>query len=204
MTPRPYLSWSQMNTLENSERRYVGIYLGNETVPINRGMAFGRTVAESLDEDKPTEDPVLDLVLARIPNIGPTEFAIGDPHGTDPVMLNGVPLFMRLDRFNMRTKRQAHEYKTGIGKWTQKMVDESGQITFYFSGIFAKYGIRPEDIDFSLFYIPTRYDGQGRIECVGDIVEFKTKRTMVDIMAMSARQKKAWKRIQELSIEHLS
>lgn len=205
-TPRPYLSWTQMDLLEQSEERYGEVYFDGKKRGINRGMAFGKIADEADGNGELTGDTTLDYLMSLIPEIGKPQYAIGDETGKEPVILNGVPLYGKLDR-GQRTSHGhfiGQERKTGIGKWTQKMVDESGQVTFYFTLIYAAYRIKPENVEFTLWYIPTEYDTNGRIQCTGENpIPFKTKRKFSDILAMSARQNRAWKRIQELSINNL-
>ena len=58
LRPRPHLSWSQMFTLESSEERYISIYFQDEKMPINQGMAYGKKMADALENDEATGDIV--------------------------------------------------------------------------------------------------------------------------------------------------
>ena len=198
MTPRPYLSHTQLSLWERSPAKYKEIYLENGRIPINRGMAFGKMIANALQDDAGTDDPLNDLIIANLPKFDKMEFEI---EGT----LSGVPLYGKLDSFNNKTKKAFKEYKTGRIPWTQKMVDRSDQITFYCTLIYAKYGIRAEGLDIELIYIPTDYNSTGQIEPTGEMpLRFKTRRNFINIMKMSARQKKAWAEIQQMCIEYAS
>lgn len=204
-TPRPYLSFTQMDVLEQSEQKYCEIYFEGKKRLINRGMAFGKIADEADENGELTGDATLDLLMSQIPEIGKPQYEIGDKTGKEPVTLGGVPLYGKLDRGRKLPSRFiGQERKTGIGRWTQKMVDESAQVTFYFTLIYAAFKIKPENVEFTLWYIPTEYDASGRIQCTGENpIPFKTTRKFSDILAMSARQNRAWTRIQELSIEQL-
>jgi len=194
MTPRPYLSWTQLDTLERSEKKYIDIYIEDGPRFSNAAMGFGKRMDDVIENDETTGDPVLDLVSLAVPTYSDQQHEI-------LTELNGVPLFGKLDDFKVETKDAFRERKTGIQLWTQKKVDIFGQITFYYSMIYAEYGIKPEDVGCELVYIPTKRDESGDIEPVGDVRIFKTERTMIDILEMSNRQKKAWERIKELSIQ---
>lgn len=197
MTPRPYLSYTQMSLWERSPERYKEIYLEDGRIPINRGMAYGKQIATALESGEDGNDILNSLVIASIPKLNAMEYPI-------EAELNGVPLYGKLDSFNSKTKKAFKEYKTGRSPWTQKLVDGNDQITFYCTLIYARYGLRPEGLDIELVYIPTDYNGQGQIEPTGKIERFKTRRNFIEIMKMSARQKKAWEGIEKMCIDFAS
>ena len=90
-----------------------------------------------------------------------------------------------------------YEYKTSVNYWTQKMADESDQITFYATAFYLRFKKVPKDIE--LVQVKTRYGGdKGGIEATGEIVRFKTKRTTLQALKMQIRIKKGWKKIKEL------
>ena len=81
------------------------------------------------------------------------------------------------------------------------MADESGQITFYATGIWLKYGFIPQDIE--LVNVQVEYMLDGTLQPTGEMWRFPTKRTMVDIIKMTGRMKKAWAGINELCEKEL-
>ena len=197
MTPRPYLSWTQLDLIERSEKRYIEIYLNDGSIPINRGMAFGRDMADALELEEFTGDPLMDYVMSKIPKVGKPEEKI-------TATLNGVPLLGKLDDCNVKTYLEYNEIKTGLHKWTQKKADNHGQLDFYDTLIYGKHKIKPENVKRNLVYIETKYDEEGDIILTGEVKIFPVYKTMTDVLKMSARQKKAWERINQLTIEHLS
>lgn len=93
------------------------------------------------------------------------------------------------------------EYKTSVRKWTQKMVDESGQITFYATAIWLAKGFIPKDIE--LVNIETAYEDDGRLTVTGNMFRFPTHRSMADVIKMTKRMRDAWKGICELCEKEL-
>ena len=201
MRPRPYLSWTQHDLIEKSEDRYVDVYIEGKAMRTNKGMGFGRKVADALDERKKggeviTGDPAFDYVVSKMPTYGNPEVEI-------ETTLNDVPLFGKIDDL-CPNFTGLYEHKTGIGRWTQHKADTHGQIDFYCTLIYGLKKIPPEKLDLKLVYLPTQYSDTGEIEVTGeDPIVFTTKRTMADVLAMSARQKRAWKRIGELTEKSL-
>lgn len=197
ITPRPYLSWSSMNLFESNLESWKRVYLYGERLPVNRGMALGRQMAEGLEHDEATGDPLLDLVMVSLPKFDvmdqPLETILKDGKNSVPILIK--PDTMKSDMTAFK------EYKTGQAPWTKKQVDESGQITFYATGIYLKTGKIPQDIE--LVHVQTaKVDGE-RLGVTGDIHRHPTKRTMTDILKMMVRMKKAWQGIQKVTTEEL-
>ncbi len=46
--------------------------------------------------------------------------------------------------------------------------------------------------------IPVQYQDDGRLQPTGDILRFRTERTMIDVIKMTSRMKKSWAGIKEL------
>lgn len=192
LTPRPYLSFSQMTLFEMSPEKYADQYLFGKKQRISRNMAYGSLMAEGLEAEEATGDPLLDLMMARIPKFElmdkPLEADL--PDGKKMIHLLAKPDTAKSDYTAFK------EYKTSVRKWTQKMADDSGQITFYATTIWLKTGNIPQDIE--LVDVVVGYDPDGRLVPTGDLWRFPTKRTMVDIIKMTGRMKRAWHGIEEL------
>lgn len=171
-------------------------------------------MAEGLEADEATGDPLLDLMMAKIPKFERMDKAVEDPRGPEityrqkekarvPVLRNGkgsIPILAIPD-----TAKQDYsafkEYKTSVRKWTQKMADQSGQITYYVTAIWLATGKIPQDIE--LVNVQVEYQPDGSLQPTGDIWRFPTKRSMIDIIKMTARIKKAWAGIQALCEQEL-
>ena len=204
-----------MTTFEMSEECYVEQYLYGKKQRITRNMQFGSMVAKSLEEDEATGDPMIDLMTAKLPKLDRNDLPIECRNGVRtlferngnyyhiPVLKHGkeeIPLMAVPDTAS-NDYRAFKEDKTSVRKWTQKMADESGQITFYTTAIWLGHKFIPDDIE--LINMVVAYDKDGRIEPTGEIVRLKTKRTMGDVIKMTARIRKAWDRIGELCEKEL-
>lgn len=210
MRPRPYLSFSQMTTFEQSEERFIAQYVYNERQRTSRNMAYGSLMADGLESDEMTGDPLLDLVIARLPKLEvmdkPIECRGGVrtlferdkkyyhipvlENGKDPIPLMAVPDTAQKDYSAFK------EYKTSVRQWTQRMADESGQVTFYATTVWIATKHIPTDIE--LVNAQVEYDEDGRLRPTGEILRFKTKRSMADVLKMTARIRKAWVGIEKL------
>ena len=197
MTPRPYLSWSSLDLLERSEQGWIDHYVFGKPVPINRGMAYGKAMADGLENGEATGDPLLDVVIARIPKFEfmDKEFRteIKDGKKIIPILIKPDTTKEDLTAFK--------EFKTSQKPWTKKMVDDSGQITFYATGLYLMSGKIPHDIE--LINVLTEADEAGRLSATGDILRFPTVRTTAQIINMIVRMKKAWVRIGQIMEEQL-
>jgi len=171
ITPRPYLSWSQLDQWERSPERYKEVYLYGAKTPDNAGMAFGSKMSEGLENEEATGDPILDLLMARLPKFDIMDQIVTDPKGVWvkhydhrqkkyidirlPFLRNGkekIPILAKPDtwKLNMTSFK---EYKTGQEPWSKSKVDNDeprhpgGQITFYATAFFLITGKIPHDIE---------------------------------------------------------
>lgn len=186
-----------MSILERSEKEWCRIYLDGGTIPINRGMALGKKMADALEADEDTGDLGMDIVISQLP-----KFELMDKMMEAEIMVQGekIPIVIKPDTAT-KDLTGFKEYKTGVTKWDQRKVDEFGQITFYAVGCHAIKGKIPDDIE--LVWAPTQKTPDGKVELTGDIKRFRTKRGLADILKMKIRMRKAWLRMEELTMEAL-
>lgn len=191
-TPRPYISFSQMTLFEMNPQKYVEQYIYGKKQRTTRNMAYGSLMADGLENDESTGDPVLDMMMAKIPKfeIRDKAFEVDLKDGKKKITLLCKPDTMKEDMTAFK------EYKTSVRAWSQKMADESGQITFYATGMWLKIGKIPQDIE--LVDVVVQYNEDGSLTPTGEMLRFKTKRTMVDIIKMTGRIKRAWAGINKL------
>lgn len=210
ITPKPYLSFSQMTLFEKSPDIYLQRYIYGEKQYVTKNMAYGSLLADGLKDEEATGDPLLDLMASKIPKFELMDQPIEDPKGIEifferdnknikvPVLTDKkitIPLLALPDTAKA-TYEAFKEYKTSVRKWTQKMADESGQITFYATAIWLAKGIIPSDIE--LDNLQVEYDEDGRLRPTENILRFPTKRTMIDVIKMTRRIKVAWAGIKQL------
>lgn len=171
---------------EKSPQIYKEVYLEGKKIPINRGMALGKEIADALENDLQTGDLVKDLVLAKMPRYELMDQRIEAELGKGE---ERVPILIKPD--SCRKDHTAfYEYKTGPdGNWNQGKVNRDTQMTFYATGLYLITGKIPT---MELIHAPTEKDEEGRPSLVGDIKRYPTTRTKLDMMKMQVRMKKAW------------
>jgi len=162
LTPRNYLSFSQMTLFEMSPEKYLEKYVYGKRERISRNMSYGSQMAKGLEAEEATGDPLLDLVMARLPKfelmdkpieailpvrggltacINAAESETTSGKEPEVIHLLAKPDTAKADYTAFK------EYKTSVRKWTQKMADDSGQITFYATTIWLAKGFIPQDIE---------------------------------------------------------
>lgn len=197
LTPRPYLSYSQMVLVEMSPEKYIQKYIYDEKQRTTRNMAYGSKMAHGLEFEEATGDPMLDLVMSKLPKFDlmdkPIETDLNN--GKEVIHLLAKPDSCKSDMTAF------YEYKTSTKKWTQKMADESGQISFYATVIWLKTGKIPSNIE--LINALVEYTEDGSLSPTGDIIRLPTRRHMTDIIKMVTRIRKAWSKIKELCEKEL-
>lgn len=197
LMPRPYLSFSQMVLFQRNKELYKDVYFFNKKLPTSRPMAFGSEMAEALENDEFTGDPVLDLMMTKLPKFSVMDkhFYAEFEHKKEIIKILAKPDTTKRDYSAFK------EYKTSMRKWTQKMVDDSGQITFYATAMWLKTKKIPQDIE--LVVVGTKALPDGKIVATGDIWRYPTKRDMSQILGMMGRMIKVWHGIKQLSEETL-
>ena len=197
LTPRNYLSFSQMTLFEMSPEKYADRYLFGKKERISRNMSYGSMMAYGLEVEEATGDPLLDLMMARLPKFElmdkPIEADL--PDGKGVIHILAKPDTAKADYTAFK------EYKTSVRKWTQRMANESGQITFYATTIWLKTKKIPQDIE--LVNIETSYQDDGRLTVTGNMFRYPTTRTMSDIIKMTKRMRFVWYGIKELCEKEL-
>lgn len=176
----PVLSWSMVSAWQyDPEQWYERYYLGVRGVP-NSAMRIGIEVGDRLITD-PTFLPTLERPDIFEKNL---TASIGD-----------ITITGHIDGW---FEKGIDEYKTSLNKdrWTQKKVDEHGQIDFYCLLRYLNEKVKPEDLRLRLWAIPIKEHGDFSWEAQEPIC-FNTKRTMADILRFAAYLQKTHKEMQE-------
>lgn len=194
ITPKDHFSYSQYTLFQSSPAWYFKRYF--KGIEYNGGFEFGRKVADSLEKDIcPTAElKLLNTFIKKYPIM---DYEIS-------VELDGIPIYARFDGFD-DTGLELGEYKTGDIKypWTQSRADRHVQIDWYYLMIYLKYKELIKKA--TLHYIPVlrEKDNFGNIlkeEIIFEkMVDFETKRTLVDISRLTIDIKRTWKEINDLS-----
>lgn len=201
MHPRPYISQTQLVLWENDPPGYMRRYFYGEQGRTNRGQALGKEVADHLESGEDTGKIEVDLVLAQIPKLALRDvkmmLEVSSGRGKDR---RSIPVMIKPDMC-MRDYSEFYEIKTGTGPWTQRMADESDQVTFYVMGLYLLRGNHTGALipKAELIWAPTEKrmdeDGVERPHLMGEIKRFPTTRTFADILRMEARVAQAWHEI---------
>lgn len=221
MTPRGYISWSSLDLLERSVEKWKERYLYGEKSRTNRGQALGKLMADSLEQDVASGDPVLDLVITRIPKLEIMDRVLEDEKGDwvevnhngkmeryqVPVLQDGkirIPLVAKPD--TARADYSAFkEYKTGQAPWTKKKAQEHGQMHFYAAAIFVKTRRLPGDVE--LVHVETGKKEVGQFDATlaptGEIYRYPVVITMSHVLNMMVRIKRAWAIMEKVTEEEL-
>ena len=197
ITPRYYISFSAMALFEKSPEQWADIYLRDCYQYTNVNMRYGSLMADALEKNELSGDPALDLMIENIPKFElmdkPIEANL--KNGKDVIIVLAKPDTAKADYTAFK------EFKTSLKRWTQKMADDSDQITFYATTIWLKTGKIPQDIE--LANVRVKYTKNGKLIPTGELTIIPTTRTMVDIIKMIARIRKNWKLIQQFCEKEL-
>jgi len=189
LTPRPYLSWSQMNLFERDPAAYIAQYLSGAVEQVSTAMAFGKRIAGGLEANA-TDDDEVERLRTFLPKFPKKEYEI-------KVAYSGVPLLAKPDMF-CPWKVRIGELKTGKFPWTQARVNEHGQLKFYALAAWLKYKRIPK---VELYWAPTEWH-EDRLRLTGEIQTFEAQITEQDILSFALRIPKVWEAIQQASKEH--
>lgn len=171
------LSWTAISSFEYDKDQWFNKYVLGKPTPITPELEFGKKFADAIEAGKPMS-PV--TILSKVEQ--PFEVMFGD-----------ISLVGYADTFDKDTKKHIGEFKTGKTKnpWTQKRVDEHGQITMYCLMNLITNKVKPEDTKLFLEWCPTQENGDYTISLIdpNDVRHFDTKRTMLDIVNFMQRIK---------------
>lgn len=195
-TPRPYLSWSQMNTLQCSEKEYIKIYFKNKPFKGNIYTTLGSRLAKRLEFKKQSKNKTLEIVAEKI--LTKADKAKSEVHIN--IKLDDVPLFSILDFYDEKNNI-IREVKTGL-LWDQTKVDNHGQLLFYALTVYLKYNKIPEVyLDWAETRLVKFRNGGKNVLLTGRVEAFKAENiNLKTILVFSSKVRKVWKKIQELSI----
>lgn len=172
ITQKRPLSWSQISSFEYSPGQWYDKYILGNKQPESSAMLFGKEIGNRLANEP--------SFMPQVPRLPLFEYILEG-------MLGDIPLIGFMDSYHPHDT--LYEYKTGKPPWTQKRADEHGQIDMYLLIIYLSLGVRPEEIDCSLIWLPTQENSDFSISLVdrNDVKIFKTQRTMQDILHFGVR-----------------
>ena len=187
------LSYSSLNSWEwdkaHGTDRWAKHYLEdiNDDCP---ELRFGKAFAESIENGTCQVKELMGLLQKKKEH----EFRC---------MFGDIELIGYGDAFCDTTFRILDEVKTGAQEWTQKRADDHKQLDMYGLQNFIINKVRPEEVTFTLYWVPTERteisngDFGGFDYSIGfkypiEVKQFKTKRTTKDIMNFGAYIKRTY------------
>lgn len=187
------LSWSAISAFEYNKKTWAKRYLDGIKDPSSREMEFGSYVGNKLAEDKD--------FLPQIIRHDTMEYKFH-------VKIHDIELVGYADTFDSTTCKKLGEYKTAkIGSgWTNKKVDNHGQITMYCLMNFIQNKVPPEEVEIELTWMPTQENGDFTISFIEPIEQniqtFKTKRTTAEILKFAKYIKKVFKEMEDFALKY--
>ena len=177
------ISWSSLNAFTDYDKdEWFNSYVLGIRKPPNAIMQGGIDVGERIIDD-PT-------FLPSIPRGGIFEqefFA----------MLGKIKITGHLDNYFHEIGIDEFKTTSNPKRWTQKAVDNWGQITFYCLLVWLNHKIPPEKLRLRLYAIPMKEDGNFTIVQKGEPACFHTKRSMTDILKFAVYIKAVHKEMVE-------
>lgn len=177
-----------MSLWEKDPNLYYQVYYEGINIFNNKYMRLGNKLDKALETDfNEDDDPMIGLMLVFMPKYPERQLVL-------KTWLEGVELLAKLDGWDEKSFTLG-EYKSGR-KWTQKMVDDSGQITFYALVLYLIYGKIPNLV---LHWAKTCDDENGELVLTGDIKTFNTTRSLQQLIGFTKRIFDSAKGIDQLS-----
>ncbi len=170
------ISWSQLNGWQYNKLQWFQKYILNIKEDGNAGMKFGNTVGDTLG----TPDSYVPLLNPHL--VGIKEFELH-------AKMNGYSLIGYADHYCPETK-VLNENKTSQNpnRWTQKDVNEHGQLDMYGLMLLLQHGTKPEDVQMYLNFIHVTEgnDFQLRVTDPTKFSRFQTTRTTQQCLQFGA------------------
>lgn len=118
---------------------------------------------------------------------------------------NSIPLIGFPDGLEIDPSYVLADYKTGKAPWTQKKADTTGQLTMYLLLLFIIKGIRPEEFECRIHWLPTQDNSDFSIGLIDDtdMKTFYTNRTMSGILEFGVRIKRVYAEMEEYCKNHV-
>lgn len=190
--PANCLSYSQVQLWLADKNRYKEIFFNHNDNArfMNDGMAYGKVVADALENDQETGDLLTDMAMSLL-----VKYDIRDKEmeGILKTKDGDIRIVSHPDTMDSHSLA-FREYKTGKVKWTQKKADNWFQLKFYAMLIFIIHGKVPPEVH--LDWIETFKDTDGEIKPTGRVETFKVKVGMSDIINTMALVSRVAKEIE--------
>lgn len=161
------VSWSQISSWSYSKDQWALKYLFDRPEEPNQAMIFGNTIGDTLG-----------TTFSAVPKLDP--YLKGEKEFKLRVKMNDYSLIGFCDHY-CPIEKVLNENKTSQNgtRWTQKTVDEHGQITMYALMLYLQEKVKPEDLKIFLNFIPVKHGNDFQLTVDPDVFHiFETKRTL--------------------------
>ncbi|MES2409676.1 MAG: PD-(D/E)XK nuclease family protein [Patescibacteria group bacterium] len=174
------LSWSSIASFEYSPEQWARKYVDGIIDPSNASMSFGNEIGQR---------------LAREPDFLPDvkRYSVFEQCLTGKI--DDIQLIGFLDTFDPITKN-FNEFKTSSNKkkWTKKSAQAHRQLLMYMFLIWRNYGVPPEKLSPSLFYIPVEEHSDFTMKVSeAKVQEFVVKHTTLELLQFANHVKEVYK-----------
>lgn len=184
ITPRPYLSHSQISSFKFSKQQFLDTYYYGKF----QGSVYldlGKRLATALEFREKKEEKWITDIVKQIPDAPKREYKIEAQVGDIKIM--GI-----LDGYFPK-ENKIYEYKTGKkpshASWRRQML-------FYSLLLFQSKGKIPTKIE--LFYAPTYFSENEQLIFRGNVDKYEINIELKDIILFTAEIQKVWQDIQKL------
>jgi hypothetical protein len=171
-----------MSTWEKSKPEFYKRYILREPMFETKEQRFGKWFATEI-EKQVSEYPIVEMLRPMLGNYSVHEAKL---ESTIDTPIGPVDVVSYFDAYDPGIG----EYKTGKTPWTQKRVNEHGQLDFY-NFILGK------PVETTLYWLQTQNNESGGIQFTGQVQQFKREVTERDIMNIRERIIKAVVEISE-------
>lgn len=170
------ISWSQLSSWKYSKDQWVYKYILDKKEEANAGMLYGNVIGDTLGTPH-----------SLVPKLNP--HLVGTKEFELLAKMNTYTLIGFCDHYCPDCK-VLNENKTSQkeNRWTQKEVDDHGQLTMYALMLLLKYKTDPADVKMYLNFIPVRENGAFKLELVSPdfFKRFETNRTIQQVLQFGA------------------
>ncbi len=197
LSPRGYLSHTQIDMFRRSPERYIRKYIRGEDMDFqNSGIEYGKKLSDALENGEYGDDELLKTVGSLLPRYSSPEHELRVTMDTNH---GKVDLLGKLDSFDPKTTSFI-EYKSGRVKWSQEKANKNNQLKQYATMIWLLYGKMPPDVQ--LIWIQTE-EVDGEVRFTGRIESYPVKVTLGDVIEYMATATKVALQIDHEYRKHL-
>ena len=183
------LSYSQIASFEYNKEQWYKSYVDPAEFTTSPELTFGSRV---------------DLLYQQDPNFIPQV-----PRGEMlqhkmRVNFAGISIVGIPDSLSIKKEKVLADLKTGRVAWTQQKAQTTGQLLMYLFLIYKEMGIKPEEFDCYIYWVPTMRDDKDEIQFVDekDVKIFKVKHTLADVLRYMSHVKEVYEEMKEYIEDH--